>query len=105
MTARAWLAFLYYCAKVFPVENILLFFKKGDFRMSADGFLKQHSHEPHTCSKCGKPLEPNVDGKRPTLDGKAVCMDCFHDEAGSFLEKNPMGHPGCRGPGAQTNLD
>jgi hypothetical protein len=80
-------------------------FLKGDSTMSADGFLKQHSHEPNKCSKCGKPLEPNVDGKRPTLDGKVVCLDCFHDEAGSFFEKNPIGQPGRRGPGTQTNLD
>lgn len=58
-----------------------------------------------TCSKCGEPMGPRVDGKRPTLDGKEVCDDCYHDELGSFVEKHPISTPGRHGPGAQTNLD
>ena len=71
-----------------------------------DGFLlrREHSSEPKKCAKCGEPLEPRVDGKRPTLNGKEVCSGCYSEEVGSFVEKRPISTPGRRGPGGQANL-
>jgi|SRR3989344_4014293 len=39
---------------------------------------------------CGKPLEPDVDGRPYTIDGKVVNSDCWFEQWGEELEKHPI---------------
>jgi hypothetical protein len=41
------------------------------------------------CAKCGNPLC----GETETIDGKPVCDDCYFEEFGEELDKNPIGMP------------
>jgi hypothetical protein len=42
------------------------------------------------CDKCGIKLQSNVTGKRELKNG-LVCDDCFFEEFGDFVDKNPIG--------------
>ncbi|MEK7134146.1 MAG: hypothetical protein AAB819_00225 [Patescibacteria group bacterium] len=45
---------------------------------------------------CGNPLEPRVDGKRPTINGAEVNQDCYYGDISDVLEKHPIGGGGIR---------
>ena len=45
---------------------------------------------------CGEPLEPRIDGKRHSLDGKEVNDDCYFEHLGKGIDEHPIGRPSHR---------
>ena len=42
------------------------------------------------CDGCGIPLQESVTGNRRLKSGRFLCSDCYFEEFGDFLEKNPI---------------
>lgn len=50
-----------------------------------------------TCTRCGGPLGPRVDGEHHTTNGQEVCPDCYFADVGREIERHPIGGLGVRG--------
>lgn len=67
--------------------------------LKAVDILSGKAQEPQSkvCScGCGKPLDPRVDGERPTIGGKVVREGCYYDAMGDEIERRPIGGFGIR---------
>jgi hypothetical protein len=51
---------------------------------------------------CGEPLDAEGQEGNLTIDGRLVRADCWYNAIGSFVEQNPIHHPGRRGPGGSN---
>ena len=58
--------------------------------------LRSQLPEPQKCSLCPNPLFDSMkssDEEPYVIDGKPVCRDCYFNELGDFIEKNPIWTP------------
>lgn len=58
--------------------------------------LRAKLPEPQKCSLCQNPLfdaMKSSDEEPYVIDDKPVCRDCYFDELGEFIEKNPIWIP------------
>jgi len=58
--------------------------------------LRAQLPEPQKCSLCPNPLFDAIkssDEEPYAIDGKPVCRDCYFNELGDFIEKNPIWTP------------
>jgi hypothetical protein len=46
--------------------------------------------EGQHCKNCGVLLQGMLTGKNQGPDGKSTCDDCYYDEIGDEIDKNPI---------------